>query len=588
MPKKNIDELPVLSQNDLLSDKILVPASDNRKTEGLRPAAFKIYDAIQAAIAKFLLDRDIIPFVEISGNIWDVADTPRIIIDLETDANAYVTKNTTNGRLFEAYVKQPMKGGQSFYIDDQRVKINRTGNTLVIGRYIGNQLDLHTDANASANKPILISQSKPQTVLAGQIVSIQALFDDGNEFAVYKNTRRVEGSSGSGLTFYADEPASYEFEAINEFGKTRSLPIPVKIGEPEAPRIITQPVSSNVAAGGSVLLNPDVTGVPTPDVFLQKQTGVDSDNKPVYTDVVQVPDGGYTLAVEDTATYRYRLTNRVPNEEAVNSYSDAFTITADKQPQTAPSVVMDDATEQSTLYHVLASGETLAMFEGTLNADSSFPDLKPLTLVDNKVILTVGDIDLAVGKAGIRRKSTKLLNPSPWATNQQAYTGSIQPFTAFVPSPENSWTLDGNKATTNVGLGADGASLPSSIQLPKVAGSALRAVMTYQGDLCPMIVLDASSSPQTPLADQDFGVYGYQGKAAVVANNSVINDSTPMVNGDMAVLRIDDNLKLMIDIVPASGNITSFGPYNYPDGGLFIKGYSTTGGASMVVTTKGV
>jgi hypothetical protein len=135
--------------------------------------------------------REVIPFEALTSLAWNVASQPRVYLDLTADLSHIVTKNATNGFYFELHARQPQGGGKKLTIDGVPVMINRTGNTLIIARYIGGVLDVHTDASAEAGKPLLLDESVSQTVLEGEYAEVWARFSGADDYTVERDGKPV-------------------------------------------------------------------------------------------------------------------------------------------------------------------------------------------------------------------------------------------------------------------------------------------------------------------------------------------------------------------------------------------------------------
>jgi hypothetical protein len=270
----------------------------------------------------------------------------------------------------------------------------------------------------------------------------------------------------------------------------------------------------------------------------------------------------FTIKVLNTHTYvpiavnRYKvgLDGKFDPNGVLKDFSDegdAVTVTKIGLPQAAPSVTMDDTTPQSTLYHTLASGETLDMFEGTLDVSPLSPVLEILTLKDGKVVLLVGDIALPASTAGIRYKETLTHNASPWATNNSAYTPLISPFTYFTPSDKVN--ISGNTITVQPAWGVGGNKL-----LPRTPGAYLEGTIRFNLKVSPpLLVLDDTSDPENTEANQKYAVgavapgSGYDPSNGNAVFVKIIDGTT----SDNGVFDFTDGDKVRFEVISVSGVI---------------------------------
>ncbi len=393
--------------------------------------------------------REAIPYEVLTSLTWNVIAQPRVYLDLTADLAHIVTKGAGEGLYFQIHVRQPQSGGKKITIDGVPIQINRTGNTMVLAQYIGGVLDIHTDASAEAGKPVLLDESGSQTVLEGEYAEVWAKFAGADEYYIERNGKPVLDATGAAYLVKVTEDTAGGYEVIgkNEYGETRSAAKFIKPGEAEAVYVKTQPQSITLPAGNEFELTAEFGGTPPPSVacFLVVN-GVRT---------TQVATGSKFKGVSiDTAKYQFVGTNsfKVPvivtpavlgpdgitvitpavtelQKKVFTAESDIVTVTPEKQTATPPVVTVDDVTVQSFLYTQLIAGTTLSNYKGTLDVSVDEPTLAALTLVTvngiQVVKLLVGDVNLPVGKAGIAYTETKTHYASPFATNNEAFTGSL-------------------------------------------------------------------------------------------------------------------------------------------------------------------
>jgi hypothetical protein len=386
--------------------------------------------------------REVIPFEALTSLAWNVASQPRVYLDLTADLSHIVTKNTTNGFYFELHARQLQGGGKKLTIDGVPVIINRTGNTLIIARYIGGVLDIHTDASAEAGKPLLLDESVSQTVLEGEYAEVWARFSGADDYTVERDGKPVPEATGAALLVKVAEQTAgaYEVIARNDFGETRSAAKFIKPGEAESVYVVTEPADASVPAGTEFTLMAAFAGTPPPAIkcveMVNGQAGQTVGNSGSYK-----ATSLYTKQYQFTATNAYKVpvvvkpavlgedgvtvvTSAVTEfqKKTFTAVSKIVTVTPIKQEQAAPSIRMDDSTVQSYLQVTLSGSDASTNYEGSLDVTAANAVIVPLT-TDGKLV--VGDINLNTGKAGIRKKETLVYNASAWATNQQPFTGTL-------------------------------------------------------------------------------------------------------------------------------------------------------------------
>jgi len=386
--------------------------------------------------------REVIPFEALTSLAWNVVNQPRVYFDLTADLSHIVTKNATNGFYFELHARQPQGGGKKLTIDGVPVMINRTGNTLVIARYIGGVLDVHTDASAEAGKPVLLDESVSQTVLEGEYAEVWARFSGANDYTVERDGKPVPEATGAALLVKVAEQTAgaYEVIARNDFGETRSAAKFIKPGEAESVYVVTEPADASIPAGTEFTLTAAFAGTPPPAVkcveivngqagqtvgstgsykatsLYTKQyqfTAANSYKVPVVVKPAVLGEDGVTVVTPAVTEFQ---------KKTFTAASKIVTVTPIKQEQAAPSVRMDDSTVQSYLQVTLSGSDASTNYEGSLDVTAANPVIVALT-TDGKLV--VGDVNLNTGKAGIRKKETLVYNASAWATNQQPFTGTL-------------------------------------------------------------------------------------------------------------------------------------------------------------------
>ncbi|WP_342644610.1 hypothetical protein [Mucilaginibacter sp. CSA2-8R] len=385
--------------------------------------------------------REVIPFEALTSLTWNVLSQPRVYLELTADLLHITTKYVVDGYFFELHARQPQGGGKKLTIDGVPVLINRTGNTLILARYIAGVLDMHTDASADAGKPVLLDESVSQTVLDGEYAEVWAKFAGADDYTIERDGKPVPDATGAALLVKVAEQTAgaYEVIARNDYGETRSAAKFIKPGEAESVYLKTQPQPQTLPAGNNFELTAEFGGTPPPAVSCfevvngvrgaQVASGSTFTGSALYTKSYQfVGTNSYKVAVvvapavvdaDGTTVITPAVTEL--QKKTFTAESAVVTVAPVKQNKAAPVVVMDDLSVSSTLNVTPASGEGSDLFEGTLDATAP----NPVVIGLSNFKLMVGDVNLPSGLAGIRYRETLTHNASAWATNTLPFTGSL-------------------------------------------------------------------------------------------------------------------------------------------------------------------
>lgn len=539
--------------------------------------------------------REVIPFEALTSLNWNVAAQPRVYLDLVADLAHITTKNAANGFYFELHARQPQGGGKKLTIDGVPVMISGTGNTLVIARYIGGVLDVHTDASAEAGKPVLLDESVSQTVLEGEYAEVWARFSGADEYVIERDGKPVPEATGAALLIKVAEPTAgaYEVIARNDYGETRSAAKFIKPGEAESVYLVTEPADTSVPAGTGFTLTAAFAGTPPPAIKCVEITNGQPTQTVSHTGTYQ-GTSLYTRQYQFIATNSYKVPLEVkPAEFAADGVtiiapaitelqkktftaaSKVITVTPIKQEQAAPiDFLIDDKLNNATWTNVI----------GKNNNDVEYRINMGDTLPVSVYPLSVGDRDIDVNMVQIRYAETLTKNASKWVSNQQAYSGSIQPVTDWIINGVG-WIQDKNKLTSNTQYFQSDSSLCSSIQLPKISGAYVEAKLNYGGtDNTPILVLDDNPAPEINLIDQNIQIYGYKNTIGIAVDGVNLGLTAPFYDGDLARYEITSDLKLAIKVF-SDAQWTTHNVVNYPVP-LWLKGLGLSVGSSMVVTSK--
>ncbi len=518
--------------------------------------------------------REVIPFEALTSLTWNVVNQPRVYLELTADLAHITTVGAGNGFYFELHARQPQGGGKKLTIDGVPVLINRTGNTLILARYIGGVLDLHTDASAEAGKPVLLDESVSQTVLAGEYAEVWAKFAGANEYTVERDGKPVPDATGAALLVKVSDQTAGAYEVIgkNEYGETRSSAKFIKPGEAEAVYVKTQPQSVTLPAGNEFELTAEFAGTPPPSVAcFEVVNGVRG---------AQVASGSkwkgtalYTKSYQFTGTNTYKvpvvITPAVLGPDGTTIITPAVTelqkksftaesavviVTPVKQAQAAPNPIeqYDNQLDKIKLGALLA-GKTLADYRVKILNDA--------VVTPTSLLVDVGDRDLELGSIEVFYIENDSYKQSPSVFNTKVFTSSLAKI-PYDPALKQNVTIS-NGTVTKTG------SNENSFAADNIPVKFLQAeVLNIDNQDVGIIGLATEPDLKSWFNGWFYSIYPYQGTYLMSQNSPAplhfSPDVTVMVGDKYSLdIKLTDNNDLLVTATVTRADKTIVGTYEF-------------------------